>query len=80
MSNEKATFVPFLCDVIMSEIKSKDVSAENWYPRKLFPKCNLGFVGGGKRKCAFIGSTDEIALTSTFAASVGNRTFHRASH
>jgi hypothetical protein len=67
MSNEKATFVPFLCDVIMSEMKSKDVSVENWYPRKLFPKCNLGFVGGGKRKCAFIGSSDEIALTSTFA-------------
>jgi len=64
MRNEKATFVPYLCDIIMNEMKAKDNIDDKWFPKRLFAGSNLAFVGGGSRRCAFIGSSDVICLSS----------------
>jgi hypothetical protein len=64
MSNEKASFVPFLCDLILGEMKSKDDPQNNWFPRKLCGDSNLIFICGGKRVCAAIGENDDIRISS----------------
>ena len=64
MRSEKDSFVRYLAEEIVNQMKGEDCPDEEWYPSKLFGKAAFGFIGGSPNACAFIGPLN-VKLGST---------------